>query len=142
MKRKFKISLMLAFVGICIYLAPRFITSAIIEWQVSRFKQMPIHGIVVDTLFSFRPKSWQSERVPIESIDSLKKAGRFVWKCGLAIQSIDNQDIILLNFRAGCALVHTKYYATIGDTILKEKNSNLVRLKNSVRDTIINSNME
>lgn len=142
MKKRIQISLLVGFVGICGYLALRLLPSAVIEWQIYRFKQIPIHGVVVDTLFSFRPKSWRSERVSSATIDSLQKAGRFIWKCGLAIQPIDNQPIILLNFRAGCPFVHTTYYATMGDTIWKEKDSNLVRLKSAVRDTIINANLE
>ena len=87
------------------------------EWETAYFKERAIEGVVVDTI-KFKPTSKRM--------------------CGLVIQSPKSTAPEFLQLRYGCAYVNLLYNTQIGDTLFKEQETNVIRIKSAMKDTTIN----
>jgi hypothetical protein len=97
------------------------ISSALL-WQMNydfdnlEFKKTEIKGVVKDFILS---KKQNRKAIIIEHFDKKKQ---------------------VLDYK-GCNFVVLRYYSNIGDSVFKERDTFRIRLKNSIRDTIVNDDL-
>lgn len=87
------------------------------DFENLEFKKTEIRGIVKDFIYANQKR-----------------------KKGVIIQSLDKPEQVI-TYNGGCGFVGLIYYSTIGDSIFKERDTFRIRIKNTIRDTIINDDL-